>query len=52
VHLAPRLRGDLGDDLETFGVEHVVGRKYSLVDCPARRWSLPRAPGRWRRSFR
>ena len=30
VHLAPRLRGDLGDDLETFGIEHVVGAEILL----------------------
>ena len=30
VDLAPRLRGDLGDDLETFGVEHVVGPEILL----------------------
>ena len=30
VDLAPRFRGDLGDDLETLGVEHVVGAEIFL----------------------
>ena len=30
VHLAARFRGDLGDDLETLGVEHVVGAEILL----------------------
>ena len=30
VDLAPRFRGDLGDDLETLGVEHVVGPEIFL----------------------